>query len=179
MKRLRLSRRQAFAMILGLTDGVLTALTLATGRMLQSHSDLSLSLALRVAAASALAGGVVFLTAELAQRNYELVHAERELNLATRGYLATTRLGHFVFVESLGAAVIVSASTFAGTLAPLFVGVRFRHLTLAPICFAVALLGLLGALIAGVTYRSRARWTFGLIGAGTCLAFIGFWLHVV
>ena len=88
------------------------------------------SLAMRVAAASAVAGGVVFFTAEVARRNQELVHAEQQLNLVAHGQLATTRLGHFVLMESSKAALTVVGSNFLGALSPLLAGLLWRRLCL-------------------------------------------------
>jgi VIT1/CCC1 family predicted Fe2+/Mn2+ transporter len=173
------NRRQAFAAVLGLTDGILNSLTLAAGRLIQPQNGLSLSLMLRVGAASALAGGVVFFTAEVAQRNYELVRAGRQLNLASHGRLATTRLGHFVLMETSGATLTVIGSNFAGAIAPLLVGLTMRAYPWTPIAFAVLLLGVLGILIAHVTYRSRAWWGGGLMVAGAGLSGLGIWLHIV
>jgi VIT1/CCC1 family predicted Fe2+/Mn2+ transporter len=172
-------RREAFGAVLGLTDGMLTVLTLAAGRMVQSQSGLSLSLVLRVAAASSLAGGVVFFTAEVARRNQELVHAEQQLNLATRGHLATTRLGHFVLVESLRSALTVIGSNFIGALSPLIATLLWRRLTWGPIALSILLLGVLGTIIAKATYRNTLLWTIGLMSAGVSLAAIGIWLKIV
>ncbi len=172
-------RRQAFAAVLGLTDGILNSLTLAAGRLIEPGKGFSLSLALRVGVASALAGGVVLFTAELAQRNYELVHAERQLNLASHGQLATTRLGRFVLIESSRAALTVILSNFVGALAPLLIGMTLRGYRWAPIAFAVLLLGGLGVLIAHVTYRNKVWWGVGLMVAGLALSALGVWLHIV
>ena len=172
-------RRQAFAAVLGMTDGVLNSLTLAAGRLIEPGSGVSLSLALRVGVASALAGGVVFFTAELAQRNSELVHAEQQLNLASHGSLATTRLGHFVLVESAGATLTVVLSNFTGALAPLLVGMTLRGYVWTPIAFAVLLLGGLGILIAHVTFRRKSRWGIGMMLAGASLSLLGIWIHIV
>jgi VIT1/CCC1 family predicted Fe2+/Mn2+ transporter len=174
-----LRRREAFAVVLGLTDGMLTALTLAAGRMVRSQSGFSISLAARVAVASAVAGGVVFFTAELARRNQELAHAERELNLLSHGRLATTRLGHFVLIESSTAAFTVTGSNFLGALLPFLAGLIFRRFAWAPIVFTLLLLGALGAIIAKATYRSRALWITGLMVAGVVLAGLGVWLQIV
>lgn len=179
MKRRIFNRHQAFAAVLGVTDGVLTSLTLAAGRMIHPQNRLSGSIAVRVAIASALAGGIVFFTAEVARRNYELVHAERQLNLISRGYLATTRLGHFVLVESLEAAVIVMASNFLGALAPLLAGSIFKQYAWMPIGLAIILLGALGVSIAQVTHRGRILWATSLMVVGTTLALLGIWLHIV
>jgi len=172
-------RREAFAAVLGLTDGLLTVLTLAAGRMIRSQSGLPFSLAMRVAAASSVAGGVVFFTAEVARRNQELVHAERQLNLVTRGHLATTRLGHFVLTESSKAALIVIGSNFLGALLPLIAGLIWRRFVWGPICFSILSLGALGAIIAKTTYRSAMLWTTGLMIAGAVLATLGIWLRIV
>lgn len=174
-----LMRRGAFAVVLGLTDGMLTALTLAAGRMVRSQSGLSISLAMRVAAASAVAGGIVFFTAELARRNQELVHAERQLNLLSHGRLATTRLGHFVLVESFTAAFTVTGSNFLGACLPFLAGLIFRRVVLAPILCTLLLLGALGAVIAKATYRSKTLWITGLVIAGGALAGLGVWLQIV
>lgn len=174
-----LNRRQAFAAVLGLTDGMLSSLTLAAGRLIERGNRLTPSLALRVAIASALAGGVVFFTAEVAQRNHELVHAEHELNLASHGRLATTQLGYFVLVESLGAAFTAVVSNFVGALFPLLTSVVLRGDVWVPIAFAVVLLGVLGVLIAQATYRSRLWWPVGLMLAGAALSGLGIWLDIV
>lgn len=179
MRPVAFLRGQAFAAVLGLTDGILTALTLASARIIQAHNPPTLSLALRVATASALSGGVVFFAAQLGRRNHELIHAERELNLVARGYLATTRLGHLALLETLQAALVVTVSNFLGALAPLLAGPMFRQFAWMPICLAIALLGFLGLLIAQVTHRSRIQWVATLMIAGIALAFLGLWLHIV
>lgn len=172
------ARQHEFAVVLGLTDGILTALTLAAGRIVESRTGLSLTLGLRVATASAFAGGVVFFTAELARRNHELVHAEQQLNLLSHGKLATTRLGHFVLVESSKASAVVVVSNFLGALLPFLVGL-ISHFAWIPICFALISLGALGAAIATVTYRSRMQWVASLILAGAALTVLGLWLRIV
>lgn len=172
-------RQRAFAAVLGLIDGILTALTLASGRIIQADNRPTLSLALRVAIASALSGGIVFFAAELARRNYELIHAERELSLVSRGYLATTRLGHFVLLETFQTTLVVVLSNFVGALAPLLAGPMFRQFAWMPICFAIVSLGILGILIAQVTHRGRIRWAVSLMIVGTAVAGLGIWLHIV
>lgn len=178
MSKKPFTKEYKFAVVLGLTDGILTALTLAAGRIIGSRSGLSVSLGLRVATASALAGGIVFFTAELARRNYELVHAEQQLNLLSHGRLATTRLGHFVLVESSKATIVVIVSNFFGALLPFLVGL-ISQFPWIPICFALILLGALGVTIATVTYRNRVRWAASLMLAGAALTILGLWLRIV
>jgi predicted membrane protein (TIGR00267 family) len=178
MSRSAVAKEYGFAAILGLTDGILTALTLAAGSIIGSRTGLSISLGLRVASASALAGGVVFLTAELARRNHELVHAEQQLNLLSHGRLATTRLGHFVVVESSKATIVVVASNFVGALLPFLVGLISKS-AFIPICSALVMLGALGVTIARVTYRSKVLWATSLMIAGALLTALGLWLRII
>ncbi len=172
------TKKYQFAIVLGLTDGILTALTLAAGLIVESRNRVSLPVGLRVAVASALAGGVVFFTAELARRNQELVHAEQQLNLSSHGRLAATRLGHFVLVESSKATIVVIASNFFGALSPFLVSLisQFRWV---PIYFSIVLLGILGLTIATATYRSKILWTGSLMIAGGALTALGLWLRIV
>jgi VIT1/CCC1 family predicted Fe2+/Mn2+ transporter len=93
--------------------------------------------------------------------------------------LATTRLGHFVLMESSKAALTVVGSNFLGALSPLLAGLLWRRLVWAPIAFSVLLLGALGAIIAKLTYRSTMLWTTGLMLAGVVLAILGIWLRIV
>jgi predicted membrane protein (TIGR00267 family) len=179
MKTGLLKRREAFAAVLGLMDGMLTAVTLSAGRLVQAHDALSFSLAMRVAVASAVAGGAVFFTAELARRNHELVHAERQLSLLSHGKLASTRLGHFALVESSRAALIVVGSNFAGALFPLIVGLLFPRLPWISIGLTIASLGILGEVVARKTYRSRVLWISSLMLAGAGLSALGVWLRIV
>ncbi|HEU4742618.1 MAG TPA: hypothetical protein VFS50_13575 [Meiothermus sp.] len=84
-----LFRRLQFSVVLGMTDGILTALTLATGRMLNSEEPLSLSLALRISSVSLLTSLFMFFAAEYARLRGELVQAAKQLNLSARGQLTT------------------------------------------------------------------------------------------
>jgi hypothetical protein len=82
-------------------------------------------------------------------------------------------------METSGATLTVIGSNFAGAIAPLLVGLTMRAYPWTPIAFAVLLLGVLGILIAHVTYRSRAWWGGGLMVAGAGLSGLGIWLHIV
>jgi hypothetical protein len=79
--------------VAGVSDGMLTALTLAGGRMIGASGGLSGGLALCVAAAASVTQIFVFFVARYAQFRQALVHAERQLNLTTPGLLASTRPG--------------------------------------------------------------------------------------
>jgi VIT1/CCC1 family predicted Fe2+/Mn2+ transporter len=176
----RLFRREhAFPLVIGLCDGILTALTLAAGSVIDSHGPLRIEFALRIAAASCASGTFVFFTAEYAKLRGELVYAERQLSLTSHGRLAATRLGRAVLTDSLARAGISSIFNFAGALFPLLLGVILPGLPWLAVAAAIVALGLLGAAISHSVHGSRFRWAIGLMAAGAALTFAGLHLHLV
>jgi predicted membrane protein (TIGR00267 family) len=166
-------------LVLGLTDGTLNTLVLAAGRVTSRVHNVSLGLALRVAA-SALASGVfVYFVARYAELRAELVHAERELNLTSHGRLAVTRLGRQVFVESVWSAAVASVSAFFGSLVPFAPALMAPQYPLAPVFAALAVLGGLGAGLARVTYASAWRWSISLVFGGVLFWWVGAKLKIL
>jgi predicted membrane protein (TIGR00267 family) len=126
--------------VIGPVDGILTALTLAAGRILTPDQPIDISLALRIALAASLSGGFVFFVAEYARLRGELVHAARHLNLASTGRLATSHLGQEVLRESVLGTVIAAATGFGGALLPLILGAAFSTISWMTIAIAIAVL---------------------------------------
>ena len=82
------NRTQTFAIIIGLTDGILTALILAFGHLVAGTRP-TVGLSLRIAVGSAICGVFVFFTAEYARLRGELLTAERQLNFSSHGQFVT------------------------------------------------------------------------------------------
>ncbi|HEY7536057.1 MAG TPA: hypothetical protein VH878_08950, partial [Thermodesulfobacteriota bacterium] len=80
-------REYVFALVIGLVDGILTALTLAGGKVLNTRDSIETTLVLRISMAAALSGAFIFFVAEYVRLRGELVHAERHLNLTSHGHL--------------------------------------------------------------------------------------------
>ncbi|WP_213069428.1 hypothetical protein [Methylomicrobium album] len=87
-------------LVAGWRDGILTALTLASGRLLDADTPIDAGLALRVATAAAVSGGFILFVAHYAELRSELIHAERQLNLRSHGCLAATRLGRMALYNA-------------------------------------------------------------------------------
>jgi predicted membrane protein (TIGR00267 family) len=172
-------RENIFALVVGLTDGILTALTLASGELLAPAGKITISLGLRIAVASSLSGIFIFFTADYARLRQELVHASKQLNLASHGRLATTQLGKAVQGDAVGAAFVSSLFNFLGAISPLIIGVAFPAPRWLPIVAAVAMLGILGATLARTLYGNMARWSVALMISGTFLAIVGMEIHLV
>jgi predicted membrane protein (TIGR00267 family) len=171
-------REHLFPFVLGVTDGILTALTLGAGHLFSRTSQLSWNLGVRIAAASSFSGVFIFFTAEYARLRGELVRAERELNLAKHGHLATTQLGRTVFWDTIRSGLLSSLCNFVGALFPLAVGAFFSTPAWIPLIVALFTLGMLGIVIARVVHGQWARWSSVLMMAGGALTWIGVKLHI-
>lgn len=169
----------SFPYVLGLIDGMLTALTLASGKVMGGSGKLDSMLAVRISAASAVSGAFVFFAAEYTRLRGGLVRAARQLNLRKAGRLASTRLGRWALQKAASGALASSVCNFCGALFPLLGGAFLPR----PVWLAVALtmgaLGVLGAVIAPTVHGSRVRWGAGLMIAGGALAFVGTRLQVI
>jgi predicted membrane protein (TIGR00267 family) len=171
-------RERRVSCVAGLCDGILSALTLAAGPLLGGRV-MSVNLAFRVAFAALAAGAFMFFVANYAELRGELVHAERQLNLTSRGRFATTRLGTTVLQDAAIAAVIASVSTFVGALFPLLVSAYFPRPVWLSIAVAVVALGLLGIGLAEAIVGSPIRWGAALVLGGVCVCLIGLKLHIL
>lgn len=175
----RILHNQLFALLLGLIDGILTVLALATGHVLQSGSSLSLSLALKVAFATSLSGACIYFFSEYSRQRQLLIHSEKELNLASHGKLATTQLGKQIFQETAIGMVISSVFNFFGVMIPLIIAVSFPKIQWIAIVIAILMLVVLGVLLARSVFGNPFLWVLALVIAGIVVSFVGYKLHVV
>lgn len=171
------TRENLFSPVTGFADGILTALTFAAGHLLRGAGG-SVSLGLRVATAAAASGAFVSFAAHYARLSSELVRAERQLNLMSRGRLVTTHLGTAVRREAGQAALVSSTCAFLGAGVPMLVGAVVPAPGWLPVAAGILALGALGAGIGYATASSQTSWSVGLAGAGLILAGLGVVLHV-
>jgi predicted membrane protein (TIGR00267 family) len=167
-----------FSLTIGISDGILTALTLASGRLLTGKPP-TVELGLKISAASALCSIFVFCTAEYARLRGQLIHAERELNLTSHGRLAATHLGRAIRRETIASATISSLANFVGAFIPLLIGALFPRSAWLAVAVAVAALGLLGGALAYSIHRNLLGWALALAISGMLLALVGAELNVV
>lgn len=179
-ERLRAARhRLLFPVVLGLTDGILTALTLAAGQLTELSGPMPLAHALDIATAALVSGAFVFYVARYAQLRRELVHAQRQLNILTRGRLASTRLGHSVLKEALVAAVVSSLASFGGALIPLLGGALLPWFRWGSATTSMAALGVLGIGLAHDVHGRYWLWCSALVAGGLIVTVVGIELHIV
>jgi predicted membrane protein (TIGR00267 family) len=174
-----LFREQLLAIVLGLTDGIMTALTLASGRLVQKGPPIPISLAFRIAVGALLSGAFVFFVARYAELRGQLIRAERQLNLLNHGKLATTALGRNVLLDAGLAALASCIAAFFGALFPLITSILIPAHGLFSISGALVALAILGSVLARVVYGSVLRWSLILVLGGIVLAAIGSYLRIV
>jgi len=160
--------------VLGITDGVLTALALAAGAILRGTADgVGADLAMRVGVVSCVTAAFTLFVADYAERRSRLVRASRQLNLTEPGRLAATNLGRIVVRESATAAAVASVASFAGAALPLLLGAVLPTPPWVTIAIAIAVLGALGWCIGAMLSAGRTRWTVAMLLGGVVVAVIG------
>jgi predicted membrane protein (TIGR00267 family) len=172
--------RHLFAVVMGFVDGILTVLTLATGRILNnSHEDFSFSLAIRVALVTSLSGICVFFISQYSRERQRLIVAEKELNLSAHGKFATTNLGKKIFTETFQSMMITGLCSFIGSFIPISGAVFFPDAAWISIALALLILGTMGFGVSKLVYGKSYLWVLSLIFIGVFVSFIGYQLHVI
>jgi VIT1/CCC1 family predicted Fe2+/Mn2+ transporter len=170
--------RNRLDIVAGLVDGILNALTLAAAKLV-TQGSLTLSLVGKVAAVTGCTTSFVFFVAHYAELRSELVRAARDLNLASRGQLATTRLGKQIFYEALWDAVVASVCGVIGSVIPLAISLAIPQVPVVGIALTIAILGVLGWLLGLSVFGSAALWSGGLILGGIVVTAIGVQLNIL
>lgn len=166
-------------LVLGISDGVLNALALSAGRLINRTENVSAALAGKIALVSLVSGAFVFFVSNYHQLRAELIHAETQLNLTSHGAFAASRLGAAVVRETLWATAIASGSGFLGALIPLLIGALLPELRWVAIAASLASLGILGLALARSVHGTYWRWGLGLLSGGILVFFIGVKLRIV
>lgn len=164
--------------VLGFTDGILNALTLASGELFDANGTVSIGLAARVSAAAFLTAAFTFFVAQYAEYRGELVTAARHLSLRSQSQLAQTQLGRNVIRDALVATTVASFASFPGALLPLAVGAVFPQERWFAALVALGLLALLGATVGYAIGGRAALWALAMVGGGILLGAAGVELDI-
>lgn len=166
-------------LVLGVTDGMLNALTLAGGALVHDgEHGVTLLLALRVGIATLVTATFTMFVADYAERRTWLVRASRQLNLTRRGQLAATNLGRQALRESWLAMAVAALASLAGAFVPLALGASLPGPSWIVIALTICLLGLFGWLLGGLIAGRRAIWAAAMTVGGVAVTVIGVWLDI-
>jgi len=172
------SSRTRLDITAGVVDGILNALTLAAGRLLKPGEGADFSLAWRVGAATAVTTLFVFFVAHYAELRAEIVRAEKELNLMAHGKLAETALGRRAVLDALAGACLAAFCGLLGAMVPLLLCHFFQEPRWIGIAFTLALLGLMGVVLARSVHGAITYWTIALVAGGIALTWLGVKLDI-
>ncbi len=172
-------RENLLPLVLGFSDGILTALTLAAGRLMTAGQPVSFSLGLRIAAGAFASGAFVFFVARYSELRRELIRAERQLNLTSHGQLATSHLGTQALQEALLSGLLSSLAAFCGALVPLLAAALVPAHGWVSIAAALVTLALLGVGLARAVHGRVIYWLLALMAGGAVLSVIGAYLKIV
>ena len=174
-----MKRNLLFPIVVGLTDGIITALIFTAGKILHVGGNIGPGLAIRIAVGVALPSVFTFYVAEYSRLRRELVHASRELNLSSPVHLINSQLGWIIIRKALVVTLVGTVAGFAGALLPLFVSVITPGSTWLPIAAAILALGAFGVGLAISVYGKPVYWMAALVVAGVLVTIVGRGLHIV
>ncbi|TYC08760.1 hypothetical protein FXF65_38280 [Actinomadura syzygii] len=163
---------------LGVTDGLLSALTLAAASLLGKGTEPSASLAGRIGCAALVTAAFTMFVADYAERRGRLVRAGRQLNLTVRGQLATTRLGKRALRRSCAAMMLAGLASFTGAGLPILLGVVLPGPPWVTVLLALSALAGLGAALAQTFAANPLRWAAAMGAGGVLVTWIGTVVHI-
>jgi VIT1/CCC1 family predicted Fe2+/Mn2+ transporter len=162
----------------GVVDGILTSLTLAAGHLLRPGGGASIGLGVRVGVATALTTLFVFFVAHYSELRAELTRAEHQLSLLSHGKLVATRLGRRSLRSAAAGACVASLCGFAGAIVPLALCASLPPPPWIGMAATIALLGVLGAVLARSFYGPIYLWAILMMLGGLALAYLGTQLNI-
>jgi hypothetical protein len=176
-----MKRRRAEALLpvsLGLADGILNALTLASASLVGGGGLLTVGLALRIAVAAVVTAAFSVFVGTYSEARGRLRHASQQLSLPTEHSLSATRLGRSALRRAAEHSALASGASLLGALAPLLIAVALPGPTWIAAVVAVCALGVLGAGLASAVTGNRATWSVALVLGGCAVTAIGAWIKI-
>ncbi len=174
-----MKRDLLFPIVVGLANGIITALIFTAGKILHVGGNIGPGLAIRIAVGVALPSVFTFYVAEYARLRRELVHTSRQLNLSSPAHLMNSQLGRIIVRKALIVTSVGIVAGFAGALLPLLVSVMVPGSTWFPIAAAILALGAFGVGLAISIRGNPLYWMAALLVAGVLVTIVGSVLHIV
>ena len=163
---------------LGLADGVLNALTLASASLLGSGVHVTAGLAIRISIAALVTAGFSVFVGTYAEERGGLRHAARQVNLSNEGALVDTQLGQLAARRAVTQAALASGASMLGALVPLLIAAVVPGPGWIAAIIAVGTLGVLGVGLASTVVANRLAWAVSLIAGGIAVTAVGLWISI-
>jgi VIT1/CCC1 family predicted Fe2+/Mn2+ transporter len=163
---------------LGLADGILNALTLASASLVGSGAPITVGLALRISVAAVVTAAFSVFVGTYSEARGRLRHASQQLSLPTDRSLAATRLGRHAVILAIGQCLLAGAASLLGALLPLLIAVVLPGPTWVAAVVAICALGVLGLGLATAIAGSQVVWAASMVFGGIVITGIGAWIHL-
>jgi len=163
---------------LGLADGILNALTLASASLVGGAVNLTVSLAVRISIAALVTAGFSVFVGAYAEARGGLRRASQQLSLPADHALADTALGRRAVIDAGSQAALASISSMLGALIPLLIALVLPGPGWIAAVIAVAALGALGVGLAQTVTGKPWIWGLALSAGGVAVTMIGLWIKI-
>ena len=165
-----------FPFSIGISDGIITALILASGGIIKGITPY---LSLKISFGSAFAGMFSFFIADYAGLNEELHRTARQLNLRSTRYLLRGKLGRDILFEAFTGTLISAFFGFVGALIPLMSSIMVPHDIYIPLLISYISLGIVGYFISRITAGSWRFWVSIMVIIGIIVTIAGSYLKLI
>lgn len=170
--------RALLPIALGLADGVLNALTLASASLIGNDAHVTVELAVRISVAALVTAGFSVFVATYAEARGGLRHASRQLSLPSEEGLVATQLGRNATRHAVEQAALASASSMLGALLPLLIAAALPGPGWIAAIVAICALGALGVGLATTVLGNRVTWAAALVLGGVAVTAVGVWVKI-
>lgn len=175
----KIKKESIFYIVIGIADGIVTALLFTTGSILHGNGSISLNMAFRISLGAALPSVFTFFVAEYTEQRKNLMHVAKELNLSSSLYLLNTKLGKEVFYRSIALTVLGVSSGFTGAMIPLSINSLIPAISWLPILVSIVILGFFGFALSLYIHGNTLLWIVSMIAIGILFAFLGNTLNII
>ncbi len=174
-----MKNKYLFPVSIGLSDGIITALILASGGIIGNTHHIDLYLAFRISFGSAFAGTFSYFIAQYAGLNEELHRTAMQLNLKSTGYLLRGHLGSEIFIESIIGALLAAIFGFLGAMIPLSSSLMIKNNVFIPLLVSYLSLAVLGFFISKTTAGRAPFWITVMVTVGVIVTVVGYYLKLI
>ncbi len=164
-------------MAIGLIDGLITALIIASNAIL---SDLSISLyaAIRISGGSSMVGATSYLLAEYGEKRTDMVRIARHLNPVTLKSSKNRSVQMRILMESILGGSVALSFGFIGAMIPLAFYSIFDMNPLISISVTFIALSLTGLYMGYEAEGSAMMWIIALDSVGFLMLILGNYLRI-
>ncbi len=170
--------RTLLPIALGLADGILNALTLASASLIGNDVHVTVGLAVRISIAALVTAGFSVFVATYSEARGGLRHASRQLSLPSEEGLVATQLGRNAIRHAVEQAALASGSSMLGACVPLLIATALPGPGWIAAIVAVCALGALGVGLAHTVLGNRVIWAVSLVVGGIAVTAVGVWIKI-